>query len=212
MDNHYFIIEILKFGAWPFVACLAIFFLKDKFGNVFSGGVKSAKHGNTEIQFYESEQAARPISDKPQNLQNFIPVDPTGLRDEFEKSIVNQLNQISGDAQKIDILVKNLAQNQISISFDKAYYNIYGSQIRLLEYLSTQDEGKSTVSSVVNFFDMAKVANPELYKDWQFSNYMAFLVSWGFVINESDCWVITTHGRAFITYITALNFNKNKPF
>lgn len=210
MDNKQFIIELLKFGAWPIVAGSGIYFLKDKIGNIFSGGVKSAKHGETEIHFYEASQTIKPASDEQQDLKHLIPVDPTGLREELEEKINKQLMKITNDTDKIDILVKNLAQQQISNAFEKVYYTIYGSQIRLLEFLSVQIDGKAPVQTVTPFYESAKYNNPAAYETYQFIDYMGFLQSWGLVINESNNWGITNHGRAFITYITVMQLNKNK--
>ena len=91
-------------------------------------------------------------------------------------------------------------------------WNIFGSQIRLLEFLSIQGEGKAAVQTVTQFFDAAKHNNPDIYESQQFSDYMAFLLSWGLVKNENDEWAVTTQGRAFITYITAMQLTKNKAF
>jgi len=210
LENKLFFIELLKHGAWPVVVLSAIYILKEKIGNIFGGGVKSAKVGSNEIQFYESTQVARPVSVEQQNLQHLVPVDPTGLREELEVRINQQLVQISNDNEKIDILVKNLAQQQISNAFEKVYYGIFGSQIRLLEFLAVQPEGRAAVQAVTPFFEDAKKANPDVHGSHDFSDYIAFLLSWGLVQNDGAEWAITNHGRAFITYITAMQLNKNK--
>lgn len=212
MDNKQFIIELLKFGAWPFVSVLAIYLLKDKIVNIFCGGIKSAKHGDTEIQFFEPTQPVNPASQEQQNLQHLIPVDPTGIREEFEEILNHQLEKISDENKKIEILVKNLAQQQISNTFEKVYFNIFGSQIKLLEFLSTQADGKAPVQTVTPFFEAAKLNNPDVHGNHQFSDYMAFLLSWGLVKSINGEWSITNHGRAFITYITAMQLNKNRAF
>ncbi|MEZ8144758.1 hypothetical protein [Enterovibrio norvegicus] len=211
MGTKEFFIEILKYGAWPAVAAAAIYYLKDKIGNIF-GGVKSAKVGDNEIQFFESAQAAGPAPEERQNLKHLIPEDPTGLREELEQKINQQLNQISGDNKKIEILIKNLAQQQIINALEKVYYNIFGSQIRLLEFLSVQAEGKAPIQAVTPFFDAAKHNSPQIFEGQHFSDYMGFLLTWGLVQNINDEWSITKHGRAFITYITAMQLTKNKAF
>lgn len=210
METKHFIIELIKCGAWPVVAGAAIFLLRDKISVLFGGGLKSAKHGDTEFQFFEGKQTIKPKNPEHQNLQHLIPLDPTGLREDFETKINEQLVQIAGDREKIDILVKNLAQQQISNAFEKVYYNIFGSQIRLLEYLSVQSEGKAAVQAVTPFFERAKFDSPEVFERHQFSDYMNFLLSWNLVTNKDHEWLITKHGRAFITYITAMQLDKNK--
>lgn len=210
MEIKEFIIELLKYIAWPFVVLISIFILKDKLSSIFSGGIKSAKHGDTEVQFFEGKQPVKPEETEQQDLQHLIPVDPTGLRGEVEERIQSQLTQINNDNEKIDILVKNLAQQQISNAFEKVYYNIFGSQIRLLEFLAVQTDGKSDAETLNKFFETTKKDNPDIFKEWEFSDYMNFLVNWELVKNENNEWSITHNGRAFIIYITALQLNKNK--
>ncbi|MFT6443419.1 MAG: hypothetical protein ACJASM_002980 [Salibacteraceae bacterium] len=210
MENKQFIIELIRYGAWPVVAGAAIFFLKDKISNLFGGGLKSAKHGDTEFQFFEGKQSFKPKNPEQQNLQHLIPIDPTGLREDVEGRINEQLAQVTGDNEKIGILVKNLAQQQISNAFEKVYYNIFGSQIRLLEFLSVQAEGKAPVQVITPYFERAKHEDPEIFERHQFSDYMNFLLSWNLVENNNGEWLITKHGRAFITYITAVQLDKNK--
>lgn len=210
MENKYFIIELIKYGAWPIVAGFTLYFLKDKIGTLIGGGIKSAKHGETEIQFFEAKQSIKPSTDEQQSLQDLIPLDPTGMRNEVESRINEQLTQITDEKNKIDILVKNLAQQQINNAFEKVYYNIFGSQIKLLEFLTIQTEGKARIKTILPFFENTKDTNPDTFESWEFSDYMNFLLSWNLVENDADVWYVTKYGRAFITYITAMKYSKNK--
>jgi len=211
MDDKQFIIEIIKYAGWPLVVIFGIFMLKDKVTNLFGGGLKSAKHGNSELQFYEGTQKVKEEASESQSLQNFIPIDPTGLREELEEKIQNQLSELSSnDIERIDVLIKNLAQQQIINAFERIYHNIFGSQIRLLEFLSVQENGQSDTSKIVSFFDTAKENAPDTFENTQFSDYINFLSSWDLVSNIDSKWSITKKGRAFIKYITAMQLNKNK--
>lgn len=210
MENKYFIIELIKYGAWPVVAGFTLYFLKDKIGTLIGGGIKSAKHGETEIQFFEPNQSVKPSIEEQQSLQHLIPIDPTGIRNEVESRINEQLAQITDENNKIDILVKNLAQQHINNAFEKVYYNIFGSQIKLLEFLAIQTEGKARIKAILPFFENTKNTNPDTFESWEFSDYMNFLLTWDLVKNDADIWYITKYGRAFITYITAMEYTKNK--
>jgi len=209
VDNKTFIIELISNGAWPVVVASSIYVLKDKLSTLFSGGVKSAKHGDTEIQFFEGKQDVKKESIEQQDLEHLIPVDPTGLRADVESKIKNQLLTVDSD-KKVDVLIKNLAQQQLTATFEKIYYNVYGSQIRLLEFLSVQPSGKSESSEVLKFYEDAKDANKLVYGGVEFSDYMNFLVTWDLVKRQDEGWVITKAGGAFLTYITAAQYNKNK--
>lgn len=210
MDDKQFIVEVIKYAAWPIVVTVSVFILKDKIIKLFGGGIKSAKHGDTEVQFFEGKQPIKTNASDDQNLHNLIPIDPTGLREEVEQKIKFQLSQVPDEHAKIDILVKNLAQQQIANVLEKIYYYIFGSQIRLLEFLSVQADGKSDTLRLTEFFEKTKADHSETFEDMQFSDYMNFLVTWELVRNVETEWEITKHGRAFITYITAMQLDKNK--
>ena len=210
MESKLFIIELVKYGAWPLVTCVIAYVLKDRVSGIFGGGIKSAKHGDTEFQFYENNQHAKPIKLEDQDLTRFIPVDTTGIRTEVEAHITNDLTKIDGEKDKIDILVKNLAQQQIINTFEKVYFNIFGSQIQVLEYLSVQNNGQCSVKDILPIFESAKQKNTKILNGVQFSDYMQFLLSWDLVKNDEDKWIITKHGRAFLNYISAMRLDKNK--
>lgn len=166
MDNKQLFIEILKYASWPVVVVWSVFLLKDKITNILGGGIKSAKHGDTEVHFFEGKQSFKAEVPEHQNLQHLISIDPTGLREDIEERIQSQLTAIVGDHEKIDILTKNLAQQQITNAFEKVYYNIFGSQIRLLEFLSVQAGGITEAKNLIDIYEHTKKINPEVFKEY----------------------------------------------
>ncbi len=205
-----FIVEMVRYLAWPIVTLTAVFLLRDKLSGILSGGIKSAKHGTTEVHFFDGPQRSKPEDTKVQDLQHLIPIDPTGLREELVEKINGELEQIASEAEKVDVLVKNLAQQQISNHFEKIYFSIFGSQIKLLEYLAVMDNRQETAKNLSGIFQHAKTNNPGQFGDWQFSDYMNFLLNWNLVEVNDDSYIITKYGRAFLTYITAAMLNKDK--
>lgn len=145
-----------------------------------------------------------------QDLKHLIPVDPTGIRDGLEDKIKSQLESIKDEKEKINILIKNLAQQQIYGYFDKIYYSIFGSQIQLLEFLIIKPKGEASLQEIVPFFENAKKSYPEAFLGKFFSDYIEFLISWELVTNVGGEYSITANGKAFIAYITVMKFNKNK--
>ncbi|WP_456389538.1 hypothetical protein [Hydrogenimonas sp.] len=210
MDNKQFIVEILQYTGWPIVVLSIAFMLKDKIINIFGAGIKSAKHGDSEIHFFEAAQEIKLETSINKDLQRLIPQDITGLREELEINIKNEIQEVSSENEKVDILIKNLAQAQISNNLDKVYYYIYGSQIKLLEFLSIQENGESNIQNILFFFKQAKQNNPETFANTQFSDYINFLISWDLVQNIDSKWIITTRGKGFVKYITAMQYNKDK--
>lgn len=210
MDDNQFYVEMVGHLAWPTVVIACVFLLKDKIKNLFGGGIKSAKHGDTEVHFFGEQQTAKPSPSEQQDLQHLVPVDPTGLREEVEQRLQGQLAQLSNDNEKIDVLVKNLAQQQLTGAFEKIYYNIFGTQIRLLEFLSVQESGSAETNDIIPYFEEFKNNNPESFAEAKLSDYLNFFVTWGLIIFGDNRYTITKQGRAFLTYITAMQLNKNK--
>jgi len=210
MDNKQFIVELIKYAGWSLVVIISILMIKDKILNLFGGGIKSAKHGDSEIHFFEVSQKIKSSTSINQSIEKLIPIDITGLREELENIIKNELIQVEDENGKVDILIKNLAQAQIANNLDKVYYNIYGSQIQLLEFLSVQENGESNLENIIVFFNNAKTNNPEKLAKIQFSDYINFLMSWDLIQNSESKWIITKRGKAFIKYITAMQYTKEK--
>ncbi|PST90150.1 hypothetical protein C9I86_09645 [Photobacterium sp. NCIMB 13483] len=211
MNDNQFYVEMAGNLAWPTVVLICVFLLRDKIKNIFSGGLKSAKYKDAELVFSE-QQTAKPNLPVQQDLKHFIPSDPSGFREEVENRLQGSLAQIPSDQEKIDILVKNLAQEQLNGAFEKIYYNIFGTQIRLLEFLSSQESGAAKTTDILPFFEECKKSNPQSFSESNLSDYLNFFHIWELLEFGDDQYIITKKGRAFLRYITAMRLNKNKAF
>ncbi len=209
MDGLQFTVEMTKYIAWPIVVTIGVYALRNKVPKLLEN-IKSAKMGDKQIDFFESNQDMVPKTTESINLDHLIPNDLTGIRQNVEDNISSKLPVNATDEDKIKVLIKNLAQAQIVNAFEYIYNSIFGSQIRLLEFLSVQQEGKSEASTVSEFLATAKNNFPDTLKDKTFSEYMNFLLNFGLVENVGENWTITEKGRAFITYITAVQHDKNR--
>ncbi len=212
MDCQQFTIELIKYGAWPLVVCLGIFLLKDRLAGMFSGGIKSLQHGQTKVELFDKNQNLKPEYSDSSQLDSLIPVDNTGLSADLEKILTESISSVTENEQKIDILVKKLAQTQIHLGFEKVYTHIYGSQIRLLEFLCTKPNGETEIVNVLSFYYEATKSSPEYFQNLNFSEYSEFLKSWKLINSLNDKISITQAGRAFIDYITTLKYYKDRAF
>jgi hypothetical protein len=212
MDDNQFIVEMVSNLAWPIVVVASVFLLKDKLKNLFSGGIKSAKYGDKELHFFDGKQAISDVNVAPQNLQHLIPNDPTGYREQVEMRLKAQLEQVKTDNEKIDVLVKNLAHQQLNSAFENAYRYIYGSQIRLLEYVAVKGDSISPLENLLPYYESFKGSTPELGNKTSMAEYLNFLVQAGLIkCNSPDEWSITKQGAAFVTYLTVNQLDKEKP-
>ena len=217
LETSTFIVEIAKHSSWPIVIISSVFLLRHNIQTLLLS-LKSAEHGKIKIQFHEPPQLnankndlVTQSEDNPLPDGMTLPPDITDMRDDVISKINLQL-ATQNNSDKISILTKHLAALQLTASYEKIYYQIFGSQIRLLEYLNSLPEKKSDSSEIEQFYIDTKTVNPEYFGASDFTQYMEFLISWGLVTTNSKKCLITKAGIGFLKHITALKFNKNKIF
>ncbi|WP_152681981.1 hypothetical protein [Chromobacterium subtsugae] len=197
--------EVLKAIVWPAVVCFIGYRYKDIVANIL-GGLKSAKYGEAEVIFSQKRLSEEAEVVEHNNL--FVPADVTGLRPDMEEKLRVQLR--GSDESKIDILVKNLAQEQINRFMDRCYSYIYGSQIKMLDYLQRQEGGAAPANRIAIFYEEAKAQFPAWYENYLFSQYISFMVYSRLIIQDGNGWKITQEGRGFLAYLIANNYNLAK--
>ncbi len=218
MDNFEFTIELIKASAWPLVVGGSILAFKGKIKSDFKSilnKIKLFKIANAEIHMHEQSKPEKPAEAKIQDLEHLRPLDHSGLGKAFEESLKKAVKKIDGNDKKIEILISNLAQQQISNAFEKIYFYIYGTQITILDYLSGVQDGKAVTGSLLPYFNYSKEQSLKINSNATilFEGYMSFLVNGGLVTKEiNNDWVITDYGRAFIKYLNGHDFKKDKPF
>ena len=207
MDWLQFIAEMTKSLSWPVVVVVGIYMLKE---NIKLDQLIFYKYKEKDITLSNHDQDVASLSEN-QNLDHLILSDITdAVREELERSIYDELPSGASKNDKIDVLIGKLAQEQISKEFEKIYHTIFGSQIDILELMSVQKKGMVGVSQIYSIYEQAKKENPTAYQNRSFIDYMNFLVVSRLVTNQDDRWALTRVGRAFLSYITAAQLNKNK--
>jgi hypothetical protein len=134
---------------------------------------------------------------------------------EIIKKQENKINEdlknrnINNDENKITILIRNLATEQVKVWFAEVYYYIFGSQIELLKLLvisKTYD-----FKFIENYFNNIKEKNIETFNTWDTKKYMDYLINLELVHRENDNFLITTRGEEFIRLLNTSRFaNESK--
>lgn len=210
MDWKTFFVELIEVSAWPVVSLLITFLIKDKLPNLF-GNLKSAKFKDAEVHFSTQDHGRpeNPISST--KLEDFTPKDNTGMQVELEEVIKQQLSQFNKDTDKIKVLVANLAHNQLYASFERVDNTIFGSQIKLLEFMNSKDTEPTTNDDAHEFYKVAYTQNPEFFKTYSFESYMKYLESFLLIQNVVGGWTINKFGIAFLVYLAQTGKTKYRP-
>jgi hypothetical protein len=127
------------------------------------------------------------------------------VRDEMDR-----LGFTPNDPETIEMLVRQVSFQQILTSFERLYRLIFGSQLRLLEYLNVN--GMQDKSTAEFFYTLAFEANAEFYSDFSFDSWLAFLQSSLLIANDSPEGqvAISRFGQDFLIWIVVNQLSKDK--
>ncbi len=189
--------------AWPLVALIIalviIFLFRDEVGALISRTKKVGKGG---IETFEG-QPPQP-TEETKGVEEFFRSFDSPLLLEAEQLIVDDLKQrhieSGGDREKA--LIRALASNHIILHFERAYGNLWASQLACLRHLNSRDHG-AEVTEVVPFYELARITYPSWYENYPFDRWLGFLRAFNLVCENDSNVFITVAGREFLKYLVA---------
>ncbi len=192
--NAFFVIflDYLKVLVWP-----GLFF---SFLILFRREVKNllkSKDLSIETPLAKLKSSQPPLKDLSNEGQRIIETEDKLLHEEKEKY-----------SNEDDNLGKQFATVSIQLDFERIYNVIFGSQISVLDYI--KDNGVATIDQLHSIFSEAKRKFPVL-QGRTFKSYLEFLEIAGLISQKNGNEIhLTDKGQAFLVYIYALNYPKNK--
>jgi hypothetical protein len=205
--------ELLKILVWPVAVILIIVFivllLKKSFQDLLTR-VTRLKYGDTVAEVSQTRQEPNENSLLAQNQadkQNETIEKALGLFSistvAKAKSVVeneSKINEINDDHKKVETLIKYSEALYLILSFERIYYNIFGSQLYILDFINTNFT--QTKSDLKIFYDNAKEKYTEFYDGYSYDNYFAFLINHDLItITEDNICSITWLGRDLLKYL-----------
>lgn len=104
----------------------------------------------------------------------------------------------------IPVLIRYTAALSIAYNFLDIYRIIFGSQIRLLDHLNTQ-QGQP-IEALRVFYD----SGASLYPEYSFEQWVGYLRGQSLINDNNGLISITLKGREFLVFVTQLGLNRNK--
>jgi hypothetical protein len=206
--------EILKIFKWPlsFIIIAAIFkkpiiqtFQKikkissgDKAVELFPGIQEQSKASENKFDITNAEKAVSFFHEESVRLAK-ITVDA-------ESGIIG----ISDLERKASILYSYSIVLFLILNFERVYASIYGSQIKLLQFLNSSPE--TEVSKLEFFYTEAKTLNPYIYQTYTYEEYLFFLSEYRLINVENSKATITVVGRDFLKFLMELGKAINKAY
>ena len=107
------------------------------------------------------------------------------------------------DPEAIEVLIRYLANAQITLVFNEIDRQIWGSQVELLQYLNSSLECSAEELKI--FYDLAisRTTNREAFREYTFEQYLQFLTGHGLIIEDIGYYIISQLGRDFLIFLTA---------
>ncbi len=119
--------------------------------------------------------------------------------EETEQKLKEELTSIQYDEK--EVLLRALASVQLSLAYERAYKDIFKSQIDALQRLNATGSGVLTREALSLFYENAKNKYSSAYDNFSFDNWLNFLF-FSELIKEVEGKInITTNGKAFLLYI-----------
>lgn len=133
----------------------------------------------------------------------------SGLIRELEDNIKDELSKrkLLG-IEGVPVLIRYFASMSIAYVFSEIYRLIWGSQLKLLDYLNSNN--KQSAESLKDFYDSGLVLYPEYYKKYSFEQWLGFLKDQLLIREDSGYISITVRGREFLMHLTRMGLSKNK--
>jgi hypothetical protein len=128
---------------------------------------------------------------------------------QIEKSICEKYSK---PEEREKVLLRLFAGLLMTHDFEQIYKTIFGSQLSLLELLNSNSNGliSDVAKSIYNF---SKEANPVVYNEYAFGNWLNYLVSQGLILIDAEGKIIlTVKGKAFLLFLVKSGYTKIKPY
>lgn len=129
-------------------------------------------------------------------------------RDEVIKA--TNLEKRKDDKDKIEILIQYSEALLILLMFERYFYLIFGSQLMLLQHLNS--EGYRPKNEFKFYFDNAVKKNPDFFKNFDYEQYLSFLINNDLITEDNNNISITILGRDFLKFIVHNGLSDYKAF
>ncbi len=139
------------------------------------------------------------------NVDDFYKTYDNALLIEFETNIRNQTNQYPSGQIRENILIRLMATLIIYDLFERTWLNIFGSQLKALQRLSTTP---LSLAELRQYYEDGVINNTQFYEKYSFEQWLTFLRNWVLILQQ-DKIEITVRGREFLKYIVHVGYDVN---
>jgi hypothetical protein len=198
-----FLAPIATTGIWVFAVSKIGRYAVDKFEVSIAGSFDRLRRIGS-AEFDPTPNKELPQDEAPPTVGiRALPAPATSLEKRYVSQVETWMQQIPVD-QREERLKLELAVWQISYHFEFVNSNILGSQLSLLKAANSHPV---PVDLVRARYDGFAAANPQLYSNYPYERWLAWLRDAARCVNDSQGLVsITDEGRAFLNYLVTRGY------
>lgn len=202
-------IQLIDTLKWPFliIICLLIFRrpLVDLINRITKVG-----YGSKSFEANQQTTASEKKSEEISQIDRVVGLFRPETIEMFREAVSNEaeVSRLKTPDEKIERLTNYGCLLYIMRHFDNVYNNIFGSQIRILEYLNSHS--KQTPDSIRFFYENAIKSHLKFYENYSYEEYLNFLIDFNLIRKDGEILNITILGIDFLKYLTESNKDVNK--
>lgn len=204
-------VDLLKGTQWFLITAFITIFFRTEICSLLKkfAEMKSWRFGDKVVDFNLGEQQKIEV-EHPSASHELKPL-PGFSRNpaiaELEVALHAELAK-KQNSNKIDLLIRLLAENRLELNFERIYQAIFGSQIRWLRILNGRTH--ITMVEAKEFFLGYKKDYPPTLKKYDFDIWFGYLINTRLINKNETTLEITDQGRYFLTYITEMGRPEDK--
>lgn len=213
-------IELMRVMAWPLFCLITVVILKDSLRDLIKR-IRRIGNDSVGIDASANNEQSTTTNENPLNIlsrksSNDSIEKALGFFNEdtlnFFKEFINretQLESIISSEDKVSTLYRYSQILYLFIHFNRAYNQIFGSQLSLLHALCGSPN--ETKDSLKIFYTNAKSQNPKFFDHYSYEQYLEFLVTNHLIkVVNANTIQITPIGRDFLKFIIETGLSADK--
>jgi hypothetical protein len=194
--------KILEMFKWPLaVVAIGVVFIVC-FRQCIAAFINRAirlKYPGGEIQ--AGPQSQEPAEIKVGSAEKLLQALDSPILLDAEKAIRDILTRegITTPEDKEKVLIRHLAAAHLNFVFTRIDFQIYLSQLKILEFLNSNPTAPKQMAKDV--YNEAVTVYPEVLKNYPFEKYLGFLTTNNLILEREETLSITLVGREFLTFL-----------
>jgi hypothetical protein len=193
------LVDLLKALAWPVLVGGFLWYFRQEVKTLFD---RLKKLGAAGAEFDDAKQSVMLPKLDIDNLREFPNLGRTPFMGDLEKVLLSHLTLVNAPDQ-IPLLVRNLAQCRLELTFERIHSAIFNSQIEGLRKLE-EAGGKVKKAEAETFFENVKSAYPDFYETLSFEQWASFLIRSDLIIIRQDEVQLLPLGKEYLLYLGAV--------